>query len=193
MEPTTPNPPRVIPVSAEAELRPVRPEDAEALYALVELNRHRLRQWLPWLDVNYSLVDMRRHLVDRKRDNQNRNSFTATIWASGTICGAIGLHRIDQFHRNSSIGYWLAADFEGHGIMTQACRAMVSEAFANYGLHRIEIRCATGNRRSMAIPRRLGFREEGVLREAEWLYDHWVDLRVFSMLRQDWVDLRTMA
>jgi len=70
--------------------------------------------------------------------------------------------------------------------MTRACRAIATEAFRQYGLHRIEIRCATGNGRSAAIPRRLGFAEEGILREAEWLYDHWVDLRVFSMLEHNW-------
>lgn len=72
------------------------------------------------------------------------------------------------------------------GIVTAACRVVIDEGFHNFGLHRIEIRCAVENRRSAAVPRRLGFVEEGVLREAEWLYDHWVDLRVFSMLAHDW-------
>jgi ribosomal-protein-serine acetyltransferase len=70
--------------------------------------------------------------------------------------------------------------------MTAACRAVVTEAFEHYGLHRIEIRCATKNHKSRAIPQRLGFVQEGILREAEWLYDHFVDLVVYSMLEQDW-------
>jgi ribosomal-protein-serine acetyltransferase len=70
--------------------------------------------------------------------------------------------------------------------MTRACRAIVTEGFHHYGLHRIEIRCGTGNVRSLAIPRRLGFIEEGILREAEWVSNRWVDLRVFAMLEQDW-------
>jgi ribosomal-protein-serine acetyltransferase len=70
--------------------------------------------------------------------------------------------------------------------MTLVCRALVSEAFSRYALHRVEIRCATGNVKSAAIPQRLGFTEEGTLRQAEWLFDHWVDLRLFSMLAQDW-------
>ena len=45
---------------------------------------------------------------------------------------------------------------------------------------------ATPNARSAAVPIRLGFTEEGTVREAEWLYDRWVDLRVFGLLRQDW-------
>ena len=69
--------------------------------------------------------------------------------------------------------------------MTASCRAMVCEGFATYGMHRIEIRCATENHKSSAIPKRLGFVEEGVLREAE-LSGKWTDLRVFAMLQQDW-------
>jgi ribosomal-protein-serine acetyltransferase len=75
---------------------------------------------------------------------------------------------------------------EGRGIVTRACRAIVSEGFSERGLHRIEIRCATGNERSAAIAKRLGFVHEGVLRDAEWLHDHWVDLNVFSMLEHNW-------
>ena len=84
------------------------------------------------------------------------------------------------------MGYWLASEFRGRGVMTKACQAVVEAAFTHYQLHRIEIRCATGNKRSCAIPRRLGFDYEGTLREAEWLYDHFVDLEVYSMLEQNW-------
>ena len=107
------------------------------------------------------------------------------IRASCQLCGAIGLHRFDPRNRSSSIGYWIDRDYEGQGIVTRACRAIVASGFTEYGLHRIEIRCATGNTRSAAVPLRLNFQEEGVVREAEWLYDHFVDLRVFSKLATD--------
>jgi ribosomal-protein-serine acetyltransferase len=84
------------------------------------------------------------------------------------------------------IGYWLAEDQQGNGVMTRACRALVSYGFDTLQLHRVEIRCATGNERSCAIPKRLGFEHEGILREAEWLYDHYVDLHLFSILAQQW-------
>ncbi|MGD0868414.1 MAG: GNAT family protein [Bryobacteraceae bacterium] len=58
--------------------------------------------------------------------------------------------------------------------------------FGEIGLHRGEIRRATGNTRSCAIPQRLAFTPEGVLREAEWVNPRWLDLAVWSMLEQDW-------
>ena len=69
--------------------------------------------------------------------------------------------------------------------MTRACRALVAHAFDTLRLQRVEIRVATGNRRSRAIPERLGFREEGILRQVEWLYNHYVDHVVYGRLASD--------
>ncbi|MBZ5696889.1 MAG: GNAT family N-acetyltransferase [Acidobacteriia bacterium] len=175
-----------IPVADGIELRRVSTADCDELYAAIDRNRACLRTWLPWVIDTFSLSDLTEFIRQREIDNADRVSLTTNIRHQGKLCGAIGLHAINQRDRNTSIGYWLDEAYQGQGIMTRACRAIVTEGFRQYGLHRIEIRCATGNIRSSAIPRRLGFVEEGILREAEWLYDHWVDLRVFSMLEQDW-------
>jgi ribosomal-protein-serine acetyltransferase len=50
----------------------------------------------------------------------------------------------------------------------------------------VEIRCGTGNRKSCAIPERLGFQREGVAREADWVSGRWVDLVIWSMLEDEW-------
>jgi ribosomal-protein-serine acetyltransferase len=168
------------------DLRLVRAEDAEELHAVVHRNLDHLRRWLPWAVLEYSKEDAFRFLTESIAQFERRESLTMAIRHRGTLCGAIGLHRIDRPNRSSSIGYWIDKEHEGKGIVTAACRAVLTEGFDNFGLHRIEIRCATWNHRSSAIPRRLEFVEEGILRDAEWLHNKWVDLRVFSMLEQDW-------
>jgi ribosomal-protein-serine acetyltransferase len=70
--------------------------------------------------------------------------------------------------------------------MTKACRFLVDYAFAELKLNRVEIRCATGNHKSRAIPERLGFKLEGTVRQAEWLYDHFVDHALYGMLASEW-------
>jgi ribosomal-protein-serine acetyltransferase len=50
----------------------------------------------------------------------------------------------------------------------------------------MEIHCATGNTRSSAVPKRLGFTFEGTLREAQLLDGRYVDLDVYSMLRREY-------
>lgn len=168
------------------ELRPMSLDHAEALYALIDRNRARLHEWLPWATWSFSMDDLIAFITDRERDNAERNSLTTVIFVNGEMCGSIGLHAIDKQHRNTSIGYWIDIHYEGRGIVTEACRAIVTEGFRNYGLHRIDIQCARGNARSSALARRLGFVEEGTLREYGWLHDHWEDIRVFSMLEHEW-------
>jgi ribosomal-protein-serine acetyltransferase len=177
---------RVIAVASGMELRELVPAEADELYPVIDRNRDRLRACLPWMTPGYSIADMRSFLEMIARQHREGLSWTATIRQSGALCGAIAFHLFDRPNRCGSIGYWLDAAYSGRGIMTEACRALVSEGFSRFHLHRIEIRCAVGNERSCGIPQRLGFREEGLLREREWLHDRWVDLRVFAMLEQDW-------
>ena len=70
--------------------------------------------------------------------------------------------------------------------MTRACRALVDYAFSELGLNRIEIQCAVQNVKSRAIPERLDFTQEGVIRQAEWLYDHYNDHVIYGMLAEEW-------
>jgi ribosomal-protein-serine acetyltransferase len=84
------------------------------------------------------------------------------------------------------IGYWLGESYQGKGLMTGACRALVDYLFSELRLQRIEIRCATSNARSCAVPQRLGFTKEGVLRQAQAFDDHYLDLEVYGLLAEDW-------
>jgi ribosomal-protein-serine acetyltransferase len=84
------------------------------------------------------------------------------------------------------MGYWLAKSQMGRGYMTAAVKALIDEGFQQLALNRIQARVATGNYQSQAVCDRLGLKKEGVLRQAEWLYDHYVDLTMNSVLRTEW-------
>ena len=88
--------------------------------------------------------------------------------------------------RRTEIGYWLAEPQQGRGIMTRACRRFIDYLFDDVKLNRVEIRCATENDRSRAIPKRLGFKEEGVLRQVQMIHDRLVDHAVYGMLADEW-------
>jgi ribosomal-protein-serine acetyltransferase len=70
--------------------------------------------------------------------------------------------------------------------MTGACRVVVEYLFSELRLQRVEIRCASRNARSCAVPKRLGFSKEGVLRHAQAFDDHFLDIEVYAMLAEDW-------
>lgn len=167
-------------------LRPLILSDANELFSLTETNRDYLRRWLPWLDDNPQREDTAQFIqrcLEREREQQE---VVAAICYDGRIVGLVGLHEIDWQSQSAGVGYWLDEAQQGQGIMTAACKALIENGFVALGLNRIEIRCAVGNKRSEAIAKRLGFTYEGQLRDAEWLYDHFVDHKVYSVLRREW-------
>ena len=83
---------------------------------------------------------------------------------------------ISQADRSAEIGYWLAEPHNGRGHMTAACLALVDHGFDALRLYRAVIRAATGNAPSRAVAERLGFRLEGVEREAQLVKGEFVDL-----------------
>lgn len=173
-------------VAEGLELRQFAWDDAEILFAAVDGNRDHLRQWLPWVDGTRSVDDIRLFLSRAAAQFEEGLGPNFGIWVKGVLAGAIGCHPIDLPDRSCSIGYWIAAGHQGCGNVTRCCGHLLDYLFSEVGLHRVEIRCGRGNWRSCAIPNRLGFQREGVLREAEWVNDRWVDLEVWAMLETEW-------
>ncbi len=166
---------------AELGVRPVEAADAAQLHALVEANRDYLAQWLPWA-AGQDLPRTEQFIAEAEAQRDRGDGFQAVIAPQGEIVGVAGFHSIDWINRNTSIGYWLAEDAQGKGTMTTVVRALVDQAFAEWNLHRIEIHCAPENHRSRAIPERLGFREEAVLRETELVGGRYLDSVVYGLL-----------
>lgn len=178
-------------VAPGIEMRQYGPQDAEPIYALVDRNREHLRQWLPWVDHTHSAADVH-DFIGRVRAQLDANQGPNTgIWADGVMVGNVGCHPIDWSNRNCSIGYWLDAGCQGRGLITRCCTVLLDYLFEEAGLHRVEIRCGTGNTRSCAIPQRLGFTREGVSFEAEWVGGRWVDLVVWGVLEHTWRERRS--
>jgi ribosomal-protein-serine acetyltransferase len=163
---------------------------APALFGLVERERKQLRDWLKWVDVTRTEDDIAAFIRRTLEQFAAGDGLNAAIWVEARLAGMIGMHKIDWPNRRVELGYWLAHEVQGRGIMTEACRAVTLHALAELELNRVEIRCATGNEKSKAIPRRLGFTHEGTLREAELVNGRFLDLEVYAMLRRDWKHIR---
>lgn len=167
------------------ELFILEEKHAEELYALTDSNRVHLRQWLPWVDATRSPEDSKSFIKAGLQQLASGNGFHAGIRYHGKLAGVIGFPKFDHNNRIAIIGYWLGKEYTGKGIMTKSCAAMIDYAFNDVGMNRVEIYCATDNLKSRAIPERLGFKQEGIIRDAEWLYDHYVDGVIYGMLARD--------
>lgn len=179
-----------IPLDGEAGLRALEQDQADAIFALVSNNREHLGRWLPWVETTHEPADTAAFLRQAAENRSRGRTAAYAIWAEGGLRGIIGLHDIDRSNGVAQIGYWIAADWQGRGLVTRAVRALLHLAFADLRLERIEIRCATGNLRSQAVPKRLGFTCEGRLRAAQRLHGQGVDMLVYGLLREEWRRLR---
>ena len=162
-------------VNESITLRILQNHHSEALFALTDRNRAHLREWLPWLDETTTIEHSREFIRSALKAFTESAVFAAGIWHRDVFCGVIAYNFIDWEKRIAYPGYWLSEDHQGLGIITECCRALIRHAFEEYQLNQIIIHVATGNSRSQAIPERLGFRQEGIKPQAEWLYDHHVD------------------
>ena len=166
-------------------LRLLRAEDAPELFALTDSNRKHLRAWLPWVDAVLSEVDTALFIDATIAQREAGRGPQFAILRDGTIVGIAGFRPIDRTNRVGEIGYWLAAPAQGRGTMTECCRFLVRYAFLTLDLNCVVIAAATGNQRSRAVPERLGFKFEGLLRQREELYGTFVDHAVYSQLRAE--------
>ncbi len=176
-------------ISDRLQLRSLAEADAGELHALIEANRQWLSPWLRWA-ATQTLADTVRFIRDAAAQLDTSDGFQAAIVIDNRIAGVVGFTGVDWENGSTSLGYWLAVEHEGHGIMTAAVRAMVDHALRAWKLNRVEIRVAVENSRSRAVPERLGFRQEGILREAERVGDRYLDAVLYSMLADDWPDER---
>jgi ribosomal-protein-serine acetyltransferase len=174
-------------VAPGIELKLFEAADAETVFAATERDRAYLRQWLPWVDRTQSPADVRHFIVNTVHPQwaEGRGP-QCGIWIDGVLRGGLGCHPIDWLNRSCSLGYWLASELQGRGIVSRCCSAMLGYLFDSLHLHRVVIQCGTENHRSCAVPQRLGFTREGVARAAEWVNDRWVDLVTWSLLEEEW-------
>ncbi len=163
---------------------------AGPLFALTDRNREHLRPWLPWVDNVREVRDSLAFIEEGLERFAQGVGYELGIWLEGNLIGVIGVHRIHRVNLSALIGYWLDAGHQGRGIMTRVTAAVLDDLFLARGLHRVEIRVAPENHRSRAIPERLGFRMEGILREAARHGDRWIDLMIYAILDREWKALR---
>jgi ribosomal-protein-serine acetyltransferase len=174
-----------LPVAPGLHLTQLHPDDTEELFALTDANRAHLRRWLPWLDITRVSATTAKFIAQTQREATAGTGLHFAIYEQNIIVGNISYVRIDPANRGAYIGYWLAEDAQGRGIMTRAVTALYTYGFAKMDLHRQVILCAEKNTASCAVAERCGFQFEGVSRDAEWLYDAYVSLRVYARLRTD--------
>ena len=166
-------------------LREVDGADAEELHALIEANRARLSEFMPWA-AGQTPEDTAEFVAAAERQSSEGTAVHTAIVEGERIVGIVGVHVLDWDNSTLSLGYWIGDEHEGRGVALRAVRALCEHGFSEWGLNRIEIRAAEENSRSQRLAERLGFRQEGLLREAQIVNGETRDLRLYAVLADEW-------
>ena len=86
----------------------------------------------------------------------------------------------------AKLGFAVAAAHWGHGYALDAARTLIDFGFTTLGLHRISAAIGPDNAASIAIVTRLGFTEEGRLRDHVFTNGAWRDSILYSVLAYEW-------
>lgn len=170
------------------ELKLVLPveRDAEELFAVVRENLEELKLWMPWASDDYSVASAREFIRGNLSEFATTGAFGASVVSGEKIAGIISFHHLDTNNKSAHLGYWLAKSAQGKGLMTRCSRVLIDYLFDEMQLNRVQINCNVENLKSRAIPERLGFQLEGVMRQVEFFDDRYGDWAIYAMLGKDW-------
>ena len=142
------------------------PRDAPLLKEAVDSSLDHLREWMPWAHDDPQPLDAKVALLRRFRGNFDLGQdFVYGIFErdESRVAGGTGLHTRPGAGA-LEIGYWIRADRIGMGLATEVTAGLTRVAFDVCGVDRVEIHVDPGNAASLAIPRKLGYAEEAMLR-----------------------------
>lgn len=156
-------------------------------FEIIKENYDFIYEWMPWINESLTFENIRDfYKTTLRKFAEDGDEIGLQIVYKNKIVGGTGFHNIDRQSKSAEIGYWLAKNATGKGIVTKSVKCLLDYGFNELNLNRIVIKCVPTNIKSRAIPERLGFTQEGIEREAGWLHTRFVDHAVYSMLAKEW-------
>lgn len=176
-----------------AQARPFEPDESGAIFDLVLANREHLDRWLLWSNSIQAESDAAATIAKYVTRRDAGLGFNCGIWVGDRLAGGIVCRDLNPEDRNAEIGYWLGSEFTGRGLATAAATMATDYLIRIRDMHRVTMHCAGDNVRSRAIPERLGYTLDGILRESNSLNGQFYDQAVYSVLAREWPHPRQFA
>lgn len=147
-------------------IRMPKPGDGKAVFEAMNASMKELKQWVPFAQKDQSEQDVEINIRKAHTNFLTREDLRLHVYQkeTGEFIASSGLHRINWDIPKFEIGYWIDSRHSGKGYMTEAVEAITNFAIHKLNAKRVEIRCDSKNLKSRAIPERLGFILEGILK-----------------------------
>lgn len=176
--------------NGDLKLRPLRRRDKKEWENLRSKNEKWLRPWEATSpEPLVTLPTFAQMLTFHRREAKALRSISWAIIYQGKISGQVTLAGISQgSYRGAHIGYWIGEEFAGHGLTPIAVNLVSEYAFAEIGLHRLEIAMRPENAASKKVAQKCGFEFEGIRKrflhiDGDWR-DHETYVKVYESTRK---------
>lgn len=166
-------------------LRSYLPEDAAALFSVINESRAHLNPWLGWVSKT-TKVEHSQQFIEQSLQ-QNKESLALGIFYDHKLVGGIGMHNWDMEIKRAQVGYWISKGFEGQNIVHRSLNHFLRFLFEKTGLNKVEIHFVPANIRSAHVANRLGFKVEGVIRQGVLRNGMLEDYVVTGLLKSEWI------
>ena len=167
-------------------LRKIRLTDAPDMFEYStdpEVTKYLLWDPHPNVEHTRNYID---YLQDRYRDGKYYD-WAVILKSSGKMIGTCGFSSILPEHRSAEVGYVLNPAFRGQGIAGEALSAVLDFAFRKMALNRVEAKCVAENASSERVMQKVGMTFEGVARSALLVKGEFRNIKIYSMLRSEYV------
>jgi ribosomal-protein-alanine N-acetyltransferase len=125
---------------------------------------------------------------ERVATADQRDGFEMAITSDGSDAfrGVVAVHHVEPDHGRAEVGFWLVPEARGARLGVRAVALVVGWLFEHAGLRRVEMTTIPENGGALALAQRLGFSQEGVLRQRDLERGRPVDIVWFGLLRDEW-------
>jgi len=183
--------PRLELETARLRLRPVRPEDAETVYASIRESIEPLARWMDWCHAGYAREDSDAWIAATRSAWEAGGAYEFLVFErSGRHVGAVGLNQFNRENNCANLGYWVRQSSQRRGFAVEAVRRIVRFAFEEARFQRVEIVAAVDNVASRRVAERAGARLECVARNRLLLHGVPIAAAVHSFVPGDLDELR---
>lgn len=143
--------------------------DGHVVNAAICASLAELKPWLHFAQEEPSLHETEINLLESRVKFLKKEGFRYLIFTKDTheFIGTTGFHGVEWDVPKMEMGYWINTSSAGNGYMLEAVKALTELAFSTLLCQRLEIQCDAENAKSRAIPEKLGFVLEGILRNDE--------------------------
>lgn len=169
-----------------ARLFPLEVRHAEEFLAHMDRGRESIGQYIALADVTADLDSTRTFIANYAQKAATDTGRLYGIRVDGTLVGGVLFRTFNAASGTCEAGCWLEPTAAGRGLVTKACRILIDWAFHDRGMHRVEWRAASGNKKSLAVAARLGMTRDGVMRQDNLHRGVRHDTEIWAVLAHEW-------